>query len=50
MSMQALRNQQREVRYCRKAGGTRLALQAAKATHAAPDRVEPEPGMGSPTL
>lgn len=47
---QALRDQQGEVRYYRKAGGTRLALQAAKATHAAPDRIELEPGMGSPAL
>lgn len=47
---QALRDQQGEVRYDRKAGGTRLGLQAAKASHAAPDRIELEPRMGSTTL
>ncbi|MBI5792556.1 MAG: type II toxin-antitoxin system RelE/ParE family toxin [Rhodocyclales bacterium] len=47
---QALRDQQGEVRYYRKEGGTRLALKVAKATNEALDRVELEPGIGSPTL
>ena len=47
---QALRDQQGEVRYYRKEGGTRLALKVAKATNEALDQVELEPGMGSPRL
>jgi toxin ParE1/3/4 len=47
---QALRDQQGEVRYYRKEGGTRLALKVAKATDQALDQVEREPGMGSPRL
>jgi len=47
---QALRDQQGEVRYYRKEGGTRLALKVAKATNEALDQVELEPGIGSPTL
>lgn len=47
---QALRDQQGEVRYYRKEGGTRLALKVAKATNEALDQVEREPGIGSPTL
>ena len=46
----ALRDQQGEVRYYRKEGGTRLALKVAKATNEALDQVELEPGMGSPRL
>jgi toxin ParE1/3/4 len=46
----ALRDQQGEVRYYRKAGGTRLAVMVAKATNEALDQVELEPGMGSPRL
>lgn len=46
----ALRDQQGEVRYYRKEGGTRLAVRAAKATNAALDQIELEPGIGSPTL
>ncbi len=47
---QALRDQQREVRYYRQEGGTRLAVRLARATNEALDRVELEPRMGSPTL
>ena len=47
---QALRDQQGEVRYYRKEGGTRLAVKVAKATNDALDHIELEPGMGSPTL
>ena len=47
---QALRDQQGEVRYYRREGGTRLAVQVAKATNAALDQVELESGLGSPTL
>lgn len=47
---QALRDQQGEVRYYRKEGGTRLAVKAAKATSEALDQIELEPGMGSPRL
>ncbi len=47
---QALRDQQGEVRYYRKEGGSRLALRVAKATNEALDQIELEPGMGSPTL
>jgi toxin ParE1/3/4 len=47
---QALRDQQGEVRYDRKQGGPRLAVQVAKTTNAALDQIELEPGMGSPTL
>ena len=38
------------MRYYRKEGGTRLAVKVAKATNEALDRVELEPGMGSPRL
>ncbi len=47
---QALRDQQDAVRYYRKEGGTRLAVRAAKATNAALDQVELDPGIGSPRL
>ena len=47
---QALRDQQGEVRYYRKEGGTRLAVKVAKATNAALDLIELDPGIGSPTL
>jgi toxin ParE1/3/4 len=45
---QALRDQQGEVRYYRKEGGTRLAVRLVKATNAALDQIELEPGIGSP--
>ena len=47
---QALRDQQGEVRYYRKEGGTRLAVRVIKATNEAVDQIELEPGMGSPRL
>ena len=47
---QALRDQQGEVRYYRKEGGARVAVRVAKATNAALDQVELDPGIGSPTL
>ena len=47
---QALRDQQCEVRFYRKEGGTRLAVKLANATNAALDQIELDPGIGSPTL
>ncbi len=47
---QALRDQQGEVRYYRTAGGSRVAVKVAKATNAALDQIELDPGIGSPTL
>lgn len=46
----ALRDQQGEVRYYRKEGGSRVAVKVAKATNAALDQIELDPGIGSPTL
>ena len=50
LRLQALRDQQGEVRYYRREGGTRSAVKVAKATSDALDKVELEAGMGSPTL
>jgi toxin ParE1/3/4 len=47
---QALCDQQSAVRYYREEAGTRLAVKAAKATNAALDQIELDPGIGSPTL
>ena len=47
---QALRDQQGEVRYYRKEGGTRVAVKLANATNAALDQIELDPGIGSPLL
>lgn len=47
---QALRDQQGEVRYYRKEGGARVAVKAVKATNAALDQIELDPGIGSPVL
>lgn len=47
---QALRDQQGEVRYYRKEGGTRVAERLVKATNAALDQIELDPGIGSPAL
>ena len=47
---QALRDQQGEIRYYRKEGGSRVAVKVVKATNAALDQIELEPGIGSPTL
>jgi len=47
---QALRDQQAEVRYYRKEGVARVAVRVVKATNAALDQIELDPGIGSPTL
>jgi toxin ParE1/3/4 len=47
---QALRDQQGEVRYYRKEGGSRVAVKLANATNAALDQIELSPGIGSPAL
>ena len=47
---QALRDQQGEVRYYRKEGGSGLAVKVARATNKALDQIELEPGIGSPRL
>ena len=47
---QALRDQQAEVRYYRKEAGARVAVRVVKATNAALDQIELDPGIGSPTL
>ena len=47
---QALRDQQGEVRYYRKEGRSRVAVKMARATNAALDQIELDPGIGSPTL
>ena len=47
---QALRDQQGEVRYYRKEGGARAAVKVVKATNDALDRIELDPGIGSPVV
>lgn len=47
---QALRDQQGEVRYYRKEGGTRVAVSVVKATNAALNQIELDPRIGSPVL
>ena len=47
---QALRDQQDEARHYRKEGGTRVAVKLVKATNAALDQIELDPGIGSPVL
>ena len=47
---QALHDQQGEVRYYRKEGGARVAVRVIKATSAALDQIQLDPGIGSPTL
>ncbi|MBA4341964.1 MAG: plasmid stabilization system protein [Methylibium sp.] len=47
---QALRDQQGEVRYYRKEGGTRVAVKLANATNAALDQIDLDPGIGSTKL
>ena len=47
---QALRDQQGEARYYRKEGGTRVAVRVVKATNAALDQIELDPGIGSPLV
>jgi len=47
---QALRDQQLEVRYYRQEAGARVAVRLVKATNAALDQIELDPGIGSPML
>jgi toxin ParE1/3/4 len=47
---QASRDQQSEARYYRNEAGTRLAVRLVKATNAALDQIELDPGIGSPVL
>lgn len=47
---QASRDQQNEARYYRKEAGTQLAVGLVKATNAALDQIELDPGIGSPLL
>ena len=47
---QASRDQQGEARYYRNQAGTRVAVRLVKATNAALDQVELNPGIGSPVL
>ena len=47
---QPLRDQQGEVRNYRNEAGTRVAVRLVKATNAALDQIELEPGIGSPVL
>ena len=47
---QALQDQQGEARYYRKEAGTRVAVRLVKATNAALDQIELNPGIGSPVL
>jgi toxin ParE1/3/4 len=47
---QALRDQQGEARYYRGEAGTRVAVRLVKATNAALDQIELEPGIGSPVV
>jgi toxin ParE1/3/4 len=46
----ALRDQQSEARYYRKQAGTRVAVQLVRATNAALDQLELDPGIGSPGI
>ena len=47
---QALGDQQSEARYYRKKAGTRTAVKLVRATDAALDQIELDPGIGSPVL
>ena len=47
---QALRDQQGEVRYFRKEGGSRVAVKVAKATNAVLDQIELDSGIDALTL
>ncbi len=47
---QARRDREAEVRYCRGHAGSKVAVRLVTATNAALDRIELEPGIGSPTL
>jgi toxin ParE1/3/4 len=45
-----VRDQQVEVRYYRKEAGTKVATALVKASNAALDQIELDPGIGSPLL
>ena len=47
---QASRDQQGEARYHRTESGTRVAVRLVRATNAALDQIELDPGLGSPVL
>jgi toxin ParE1/3/4 len=47
---QASSDQQGEARYYRNEAGTRVAVTLVKATNAALDQIELDPGIGSPVL
>jgi toxin ParE1/3/4 len=47
---QAARDQQGEARYYRNEAGARMALSLVKATDAALDQIEFDPGIGSPLI
>jgi len=47
---QASRDQQGEARHYRNEAGTRVAVRLVKATNAALDQIEVDPGIGSPVL
>ena len=47
---QALRDQQAQTRYYRNEAGSKVALRFLRATNAALDQIELEPGIGSPVL
>jgi toxin ParE1/3/4 len=47
---QASRDQQSEARYYRNEAGTRVAVRLVKATNAALDQIELDPGIGSPLV
>jgi toxin ParE1/3/4 len=47
---QASRDQQREARYYRNEAGTRVAVRVVRATNAALDQIELDPGIGSPVV
>jgi toxin ParE1/3/4 len=46
----ALRDQQSEVRYYPREGGTRAVMKADMATNVALDQIELDPGIGSPVV
>ena len=46
----ALRDQQSQARYYRKEAGTTVAVRLVKATNAALDQIELDPGIGSPVM
>ena len=50
LRLQALGDQQGEVRHDRRKVGARVATRVAKASNAALDPIELDPGIGSPTL